>query len=113
MSRLYASFFFAFIVSIAASTAQPSFAQSVDAAKGQQRAAVCTACHGQDGNTTASPGIPRLAGQDRDYLIKALMAYRVGVTRTDETMTAMAKPLSDSDIVNIAAYFSDLPPRRP
>ena len=48
-----------------------------------------------------------------DYLIKALTAYRVGVTRTDETMTAMAKPLSDADIINIAAYFSALPPVRP
>ena len=69
------------------------------------------ACHGADGFTTSSPGIPRLAGQDRDYLIKALSAYRIGTTRTDETMTAMAKPLSDGDIINIAAFFNSLPPR--
>lgn len=83
--------------------------QSVDVSKGKQRAEVCMACHGQDGLTTVAPGIPRLAGQDRDYLIKALTAYRAATTRTDETMTAMAKPLTDADIVNIAAFFSALP----
>lgn len=84
-------------------------AQSIDISRGRQRAEVCMACHGQDGLTTAAPAIPHLAGQDRDYLIKALTAYRAGTTRTDETMTAMAKPLSDADITDIAAFFSGLP----
>lgn len=101
------------IVFVASAGATVTCAQTVDISRGQQRAEVCMACHGQDGSTTASPGIPRLAGQDRDYLIRALTAYRIGVSRTDETMTAMAKPLSDSDILNIAAYFSSLPPRKP
>jgi len=88
-------------------------AQTVDIAKGRQKAEVCMSCHGADGLTAAAPAIPHLAGQDRDYLIKALTAYRTGDTRTDETMTAMAKPLSDSDIINIAAFFSSLPPGKP
>ncbi|HTO60252.1 MAG TPA: cytochrome c [Bradyrhizobium sp.] len=104
--KVFASIAFTLICSAGLGTAD---AQSIDIAKGQQRAAVCMACHGQDGKTTASPGIPRLAGQDRDYLIKALKAYRIGVTRSDETMTAMAKPLTDADISNIAAFFSGLP----
>lgn len=87
-------------------------AQTVDISKGRQRAEVCMACHGQDGITTAAPGIPRLAAQDRDYLVRALTAYRLGDARTDETMTAMAKPLTDADIENIAAFFSALPPPR-
>ena len=69
--------FFGVLIFLALVTMQASRAQSVDVAKGQQRAEVCIACHGQDGSTTASPGIPRLAGQDRDYLIKALTAYRL------------------------------------
>jgi cytochrome c553 len=88
-------------------------AQSIDIASGKKRAEVCMACHGADGLSTASPGIPRLAGQDRDYLVKALRAYRIGTQRTDETMTAMAKPLSDPDILDIAAFFSSLPSRSP
>lgn len=88
-----------------------AYAQSINIASGKKRAEVCMACHGADGISTASPGIPRLAGQDRDYLVKALRAYRIGTQRTDETMTAMARPLSDPDIIDIAAFFSSLPPR--
>ena len=65
------------------------------------------ACHGEDGRSR-TPGTPHLAGQDREYLIKALRAYRIGEARRDETMTAMAKVLSDADIINIAAFFSGL-----
>lgn len=52
------------------------------------------------------PGVPNLAGQQSDYLESALRAYRDGRTRQNPTMNAMAQPLSDRDIVNIAAYFS-------
>jgi len=85
----------------------PSMAQSVDVSAGRKRAEVCMACHGEDGRSK-TPGTPHLAGQDREYLIKALRAYRIGESRRDETMMAMAKVLSDADITNIAAYFSGL-----
>ena len=74
-----------------------------DVGAGQKRAAVCFACHGADG-ISRIPGTPHLAGQDRIYLENALRAYRDG-TRQMPTMNAMAKPLSDRDIINIAAYF--------
>ncbi|WP_244500504.1 c-type cytochrome [Methyloceanibacter methanicus] len=77
---------------------------------GQKRAAVCFACHGQNGVSKA-PGVPHLAGQDRVYLERSLTAYKGGQVRQDPTMTSMAKPLSDRDIANIAAYFSGLPRR--
>jgi cytochrome c553 len=84
-----------------------SQAQIADTGAGRKRAAVCLSCHGQEG-IAGAPGIPHLAGQDRAYLEKALLAYRSGQTRQDPTMTAMAKPLSDADIRNIAAFFSGL-----
>lgn len=93
---------------LAASTlSAQSVAQSVDVSAGRKRAEVCMACHGEDGRSK-TPGTPHLAGQDREYLIKALRAYRIGESRRDETMMAMAKVLSDADITNIAAYFSGL-----
>jgi cytochrome c553 len=110
MNRVQISISFA-IVCLSLASAPLANAQSIDISGGKKRAEVCMACHGADGISTASPGIPFLAGQDRDYLIKALKAYRIGASRTDETMTAMAKPLSDSDILNIAAFFNSLPPR--
>jgi len=82
-------------------------AQAVDIAAGKKRAEVCMACHGENGVGIA-PGIPNLAGQDREYIVKALMAYRVGETRQDPTMTEMAKPLSDADIANLAAFWHGL-----
>ncbi|TSE20925.1 Cytochrome c-554(548) [Tepidimonas alkaliphilus] len=74
-----------------------------DIGAGKKRAAVCFACHGEQG-ISVLPATPHLAGQPADYLQKALLAYRDG-SRQDPTMTAMAKPLTDRDIVNIAAYY--------
>ncbi|WP_245643822.1 c-type cytochrome [Paraburkholderia oxyphila] len=76
-----------------------------DVGAGQRRAAVCFACHNANG-IARIPGVPNLAGQQSDYLESALRAYRDGRTRQNPTMNAMAQPLSDRDIVNIAAYFS-------
>jgi cytochrome c553 len=83
-------------------------AEMADTGAGEKRAQVCFACHGENG-TSKTPGIPHLAGQDRAYIEKALNAYRGGEMRQDPTMTSMAKSLSDTDIANIAAYFSSLP----
>ena len=101
------------LLALASSTvlAQSFGAPAPDTSAGKKRAAVCFACHGERG-ISSLPGTPHLAGQDRTYLEKALHAYRLGETRTDPTMTAMAKPLSDADIINIAAYFSIQPAMR-
>ncbi|MDG4561935.1 MAG: cytochrome c [Candidatus Competibacter sp.] len=99
----------ALVVLAAASVAvgQSLGTPSPDSGAGKKRAAVCFACHGT-GGIAKMPGTPHLAGQDRAYLEKALRAYREG-TRQDPTMTAMAKPLSDADIANLALFFSLLP----
>jgi len=72
---------------------------------------VCFACHNADG-ISKIPGTPHLAGQDRSYLESALRAYRDGQTRQNPTMNALAKPLTDQDIANIAAYYSSQQPPR-
>ncbi len=82
--------------------------QAGDADAGKAKAATCAACHGADGKATLA-NHPNLAGQRADYLETALKAYRDGV-RPHPVMGAMAKPLSDADIANLAAYFSSLPP---
>jgi len=76
-----------------------------DIGAGKKRAAVCFACHNADG-ISKIPGTPHLAGQERGYIENALRAYRDGQARQNPTMNAMARALSDRDIVNIAAYFS-------
>ncbi len=95
------------------SASQATFAQSDDGLApdidaGKKRAEVCFACHGENG-ISQIPGVPNLAGQTHAYLERALHEYHDAQLRQDPTMTAMAKPLSDRDIANIAAYFSLLP----
>ncbi len=77
-----------------------------DAAAGKAKAATCAGCHGAAG-VSANPLWPNLAGQKDAYLVKQIKAFRDG-TRTDPMMSPMAKPLSDADIENLAAYFSSL-----
>ena len=88
----------------AASLASPALAQ--DAAAGKAKAAACTVCHGPLGIAVA-PDTPNLAGQPASYLSEQLKAYRGG-TRKHEIMSLMAKPLSDADIDNLAAWFSSV-----
>jgi len=79
-------------------------AADIDA--GKAKSAVCAACHGAAG-ISAVPIYPNLAGQKVPYLEKQLKAFRDG-TRQDPIMSSMAKPLSDADIANVAAYFGSL-----
>jgi len=78
-----------------------------DATKGKDKAAVCSACHGPDGNTPIAPEYPRLAGQPHDYLEKALRDYKSG-RRKNPLMGPQAQNLSKQDIKDLAAYFSSL-----
>ncbi len=82
-------------------------AGDVDA--GKAKAAVCAACHGIDG-IAVIPGYPNLRGQNEQYLIVSLKAYKNG-QRTgglSAVMKAQAGMLNDQDIENLAAYFASL-----
>jgi len=67
----------------------------------------CALCHGKAGES-ASAVYPRLAAQDRDYMVKQLMDFRDGRRKSD-TMTEMAKGLSDEVINELARWFSSRP----
>ncbi len=80
-------------------------AKAGDASKGKALSAVCSACHGADGNST-NPDWPKLAGQGEKYLIKQLHDFRSD-KRAEATMTPMAKGIaSDEDVLHLAAYFA-------
>jgi cytochrome c553 len=85
-------------------TATASLAADVDAGK-KKAAEACAACHGEDGTKLITPDTPILAGQYADYLEHALRLYRKGA-RQNPMMTPMAQPLTDEDIRNLAAFFS-------
>ena len=77
-----------------------------DIAVGKSKSAACAGCHGSQG-ISSNPLWPNLAGQQAGYLVKQLTAFRDG-SRTDPMMTPMAKPLSDADIQNLAAWYNSL-----
>jgi cytochrome c553 len=76
-----------------------------DAEAGKTKAAVCAACHGPEGNKPL-PATPRLAGQHYDYLVHSLKDYKTG-ERKDPIMAPMAANLSEQDMEDLAAYFSE------
>ena len=77
-----------------------------DAAAGKAKAAACNGCHGANG-ISAVPNYPNLAGQKEAYLVKQMKAFK-DKTRKDPTMNAMAAPLSDADMANIAAHYAGM-----
>jgi cytochrome c553 len=79
-----------------------------DAEAGKTKSLPCQACHGSDGNAGIDPQYPRLAGQYRDYLVRALHEYKTG-DRKNPIMGGFAATLSDADIEDLAMYFSSLP----
>lgn len=85
-----------------------TFAQG-DAAAGQKKSMVCAACHGTNG-IAVIPGYPNLKGQNEQYLISSLNAYknkqRSGGMST--VMQAQATLLSEQDIKNLAAYYANM-----
>jgi cytochrome c553 len=95
----------------AASPAAPAAASATEAfpfthgkaADGATKSAVCSACHGPNGNST-NPDWPRLAGQNAVYVAEQLRLFRSGA-RANPTMMPMATGLSDQDIADIAVYY--------
>jgi cytochrome c553 len=83
-----------------AQRAAPAFGEP---GAGEALSAVCGGCHGSHGVSTDA-STPGLAGQDAQYLVEAIKAYRT--TRKRENMRAYVGGLGEQDIRNIAAFYS-------
>ena len=77
---------------------------SAAATAGEAKAAVCTACHGVNGNSV-NPEWPNLAGQGSAYIKEQLKLFRAG-HRNNLVMYPLAVALTDDDIRDLAAYYS-------
>ncbi|HET7561895.1 MAG TPA: cytochrome c [Rhodanobacteraceae bacterium] len=84
-----------------------------DPAKGKLEVYSCHGCHGVTGYMSVYPEyhVPRIAGQNEQYIIDALKEYKSGA-RKFPTMNAQANSLTDEQIENIAAYLSSLAPKQ-
>lgn len=67
----------------------------------------CVNCHGQAGKGASS--YPKIAGNETSFTIEKLRAYREGIKQgpNSSLMFMFAKPLSDEEIANLAAYLED------
>ena len=86
---------------------QVALAAASPAALGEKYYGQCIACHGSRGEGGIGP---MLAGQAGSDIVAKLTAYRAGEERGAQSamMYPVAKPMTDADIDNLAAYVSAL-----
>ncbi|WP_287600922.1 c-type cytochrome [Thiothrix sp.] len=92
------------LTGLAISVAASAWAEGGNAEAGKTKSATCAACHGADGNSV-NPEWPKLAGQHPSYIAKQLANFKEDA-RVNPSMSPMAKPLSEQDMADLAAYFS-------
>jgi cytochrome c553 len=100
------------LAALAATATGASAQQAVpagDPKEAHKKIAMCEGCHGIPGYRTAFPDVyhvPKLGGQSAAYLVNALNAYKAS-QRKHPSMRGIAAGLSDKDIADLAAYYSE------
>jgi len=100
---------------------QPTYAQARavpagDVAAGQATYAVCSACHGAQGEGNPQLNAPKLAGQAGWYLARQLQNFKLGIRDKEQyaqQMDAFASTLDESAIRNVVAFIGSLPDAQP
>lgn len=95
-------------VSVALSALFPVNALSAgDPVEGEIKGYTCTGCHGIPGYKNVYPtySVPKIGGQNAEYIEIALKAYRSG-ERQHSPMSLHAEGLTDQDIADIAAWLA-------
>ena len=90
------------LVAALISTATAVWADTID-----DKASLCSACHGEEG-LPSEPAIPIIWGQNEGYLYLELRDFQKGA-RKDDRMTPIAQSLSKEDAAAFAAYFAGKP----
>jgi cytochrome c553 len=79
-----------------------------DAKAASNKVSMCIGCHGIEGYKSSFPevySVPMIGGQSAKYIVAALNAYKKG-DRNHPSMDGIAASLSDQDIADVAAYYS-------
>lgn len=88
--------------------ATPALAVEGNAAAAASKKSMCIGCHGIPGYKASFPevyNVPFIAGQNAKYIEAALNAYKKG-DRKHPTMRGIAETLTEQDIADLAAYYS-------
>tara|TARA_B110000046_G_scaffold183792_1_gene220710 strand:+ start:13344 stop:13985 length:642 start_codon:yes stop_codon:yes gene_type:complete len=94
--------FLSIICLLATFTASQSLAAG-DAAAGESKVAMCSGCHGSDGNSMVA-AFPKLAGLGEKYMTQQLRMVKSG-ERIIVEMTGILNGSSDQDLQDMAAYY--------
>lgn len=82
-----------------------------DAKAAPAKIEMCIGCHGIPGYKATFPEVfqvPMIGGQSAKYIENALKAYKKG-DRKHPSMKGIASSLSEQDMADIAAYYSQQP----
>ena len=99
---------------------QPTFADTLarpvgNAAAGAATYAICSACHGQQGEGNVALNAPKIAGQQDWYMRRQIMHFQEGLRGgTDDTFGAQMAPMARTlatpqAIENVIAHIETLP----
>jgi cytochrome c553 len=86
---------------------EATFRYGGDPERGATMAPLCTSCHGYQGRSVTSR-YPSIAGLDETRIVERLEAFQAG--EGGHLMASMLRGLSDQDIADLAAYYSQLEP---
>jgi len=88
---------------------RPATTDPAKVAEGKRLASLhhCASCHRPD--LSGQQQVPRLAGQDYDYLLRLLSGFKAKTASDlDGTMTMAAQPLREEEIVALVQYKASL-----
>jgi len=74
----------------------------------ENKVAMCIGCHGIPGYKAVYPevfAVPMIGGQSAKFIESSLQAYKKG-ERKNPSMRGIAGSLSDQDMADLAAYYS-------
>jgi cytochrome c553 len=103
MKKLFARLALAGIANFAVAAGMVGNAEAA-----KNKVAMCVGCHGIPGYKATFPEVyqvPMIGGQTAQYIVAALNAYKKG-ERKHPSMRGIAGALSDQDIADLAAYYS-------
>ena len=75
--------------------------------EGKTLSVYCSTCHGPTG-TSLDPMKPNLAGQDADYIVHQLQAFKSGIRKND-VMKGISESLTDKEMIALASFYSSQP----
>ncbi|MEX0607230.1 MAG: c-type cytochrome [Halofilum sp. (in: g-proteobacteria)] len=110
MKKAMAAIAFLALTGTAAVAAEdgPALKAGGDPAAGEELAQTCAACHGSDGNSPQAEW-PNIAGQHAGYTFEQLQAFKAGEARSNAQMAGIVADLSEQEMRDLAAFYSEQP----